>query len=798
MEALLEQMEIKVADSEAQLRACEMLADHLDHQGENLHLDHKSRILTAIIRAMSAHPQQTDLQIKLMASGLKLRLGESPTRDMFIRQGGVQAVMAAMDRNKDCTVLQRHGCHMIATTGEDILALPQKTTRAAAKSVLAAMDAHVHEPALVHMGIQIIMVLHTELNHSIAETSLRTIVKSIRAYAQEERIQMIGCMALMKLVDNSDGVVASMWAEGAVAAMVHGIDVVSRGDYALSPGPDGKCNTWFFEDCCDKLRRLYGSPHARAEPGITVLSRVIIKHMQHAVVVRKALMTLEIVARKCVPNRSILGRQAVRASLLALDAHKDKVGMQLHGLNALYALTFDDKNNAACLTEDDALRILMRNTDMYIEKGVLRMALCLVMCAMTEGGQQARDRMLDAGCVPVITRVMNCAAADGSNETSGFQSGFQALVMLIKASHDHLTAADSTAAWEAFQRRVAQEGAADALASALPRFKARGGTQYQVHVFDSLYKLFSECPQNVADFGLAALRATVEAMLSYVSPSTRKIPDDVCQVNVYASYTLSLIITQAHELAIRRDVQDAFGACGGFTALARYLQMCDAGGGLKVQRADVMSQSTGPQPALLALRFAVLGHRGNQELCARDATGIIHTVLRLAAAHPSDAYLQVCACGALDAMSREHEAATAQVVSGGGLQVAKRAMGLCGTGQDDGREFIVGLLDRLMQVCGSDHVGADRTAANVGRSGGTAGASGASKQSTHVSESRKHVASSKAGDVCVACGKCAADVGATRLLKCSACTIAPMYCSAKCQHACWVAHKAECKANRKK
>ena len=49
---------------------------------------------------------------------------------------------------------------------------------------------------------------------------------------------------------------------------------------------------------------------------------------------------------------------------------------------------------------------------------------------------------------------------------------------------------------------------------------------------------------------------------------------------------------------------------------------------------------------------------------------------------------------------------------------------------------------------------------------------------------------------CVACGKTALDVQRSRLFKCSVCTIAPKYCSAECQAACWPSHKAECKANR--
>ncbi len=36
-----------------------------------------------------------------------------------------------------------------------------------------------------------------------------------------------------------------------------------------------------------------------------------------------------------------------------------------------------------------------------------------------------------------------------------------------------------------------------------------------------------------------------------------------------------------------------------------------------------------------------------------------------------------------------------------------------------------------------------------------------------------------------------------RLHECGACTLAPKYCGVECQRACWKAHKAECKANRR-
>jgi hypothetical protein len=59
-----------------------------------------------------------------------------------------------------------------------------------------------------------------------------------------------------------------------------------------------------------------------------------------------------------------------------------------------------------------------------------------------------------------------------------------------------------------------------------------------------------------------------------------------------------------------------------------------------------------------------------------------------------------------------------------------------------------------------------------------------------------HREKEKKAESCNACGKTAGDLGLARMLRCSACTLRPCYCSAECQRACWGAHKQECKANR--
>ena len=56
----------------------------------------------------------------------------------------------------------------------------------------------------------------------------------------------------------------------------------------------------------------------------------------------------------------------------------------------------------------------------------------------------------------------------------------------------------------------------------------------------------------------------------------------------------------------------------------------------------------------------------------------------------------------------------------------------------------------------------------------------------------------KLAEACSACGKTAQQAGLSRLLRCSGCTVAPLYCCGECQKGAWGKHKVECKANRLK
>jgi hypothetical protein len=69
--------------------------------------------------------------------------------------------------------------------------------------------------------------------------------------------------------------------------------------------------------------------------------------------------------------------------------------------------------------------------------------------------------------------------------------------------------------------------------------------------------------------------------------------------------------------------------------------------------------------------------------------------------------------------------------------------------------------------------------------------------STPPSDKQSDQARSDAADVCVVCNARASEKGLQALLKCKGCTVAPKYCSVKCQKDHWSEHKAVCKANKR-
>jgi hypothetical protein len=211
--------------------------------------------------------------------------------------------------------------------------------------------------------------------------------------------------------------------------------------------------------------------------------------------------------------------------------------------------------------------------------------------------------------------------------------------------------------------------------------------------------------------------------------------------------------------------------------------------------------------ACQCLYQATLGHEENQQHCGE---AIISSVLRVMSKSLQDDRVQEAGSHALYAICRGQSANMDTLKSLGGhahILRAEQEPYRCGITDDElailRKKFPgVGMSQEMIRPGDVEQIYQDMTCLHVTKKDDKTmrGALAAHKKKRST---QKHIKSSplkvekKPIDACVVCGKTAGSPGVKKLLKCSACTIEPLYCSAECQKASWGAHKAECKSNRK-
>ncbi len=211
-----------------------------------------------------------------------------------------------------------------------------------------------------------------------------------------------------------------------------------------------------------------------------------------------------------------------------------------------------------------------------------------------------------------------------------------------------------------------------------------------------------------------------------------------------------------------KGMRAAFGASGGIGLFMRFLKTCPEDEGTRMDRwYDKVFMCVG------GLFVAATKVKAHQDLCAQD--GGIETLMNLMATHKNNSGVIFCLCQLLDALCEDHQENSDKVVSLGGIKRIFRASKL-----QNSDEKLMALVRNVFEGFAT-------------RNQHTAG---------HFQELEERDQAKRA-EACVACGRSAEVLGLRRMLKCSACTIAPLYCCVQCQKACWGTHKAECKANRR-
>ncbi len=269
-------------------------------------------------------------------------------------------------------------------------------------------------------------------------------------------------------------------------------------------------------------------------------------------------------------------------------------------------------------------------------------------------------------------------------------------------------------------------------------------------------------------------------------------PDDM-ELHFNALHALHTLLERLCEVKGRENSwQAVMGRNNGVKALTRCLELClkdnlyqptrahtsiskDDANGDKTERICTFSGCAlsviWPHSVYFAytlLAYTICANPENQSRCTKEGT--IEAITGLLSVHNYDERLLCAGCTALCASSEQHALNTALVAEKGGMKYIARASKLSSLEGPD-RDMNMHLLETFKQSGNWSVISAVVNA--------------------QVREAQKME------EACMACGKTRAQQGMKPLLMCSACTIQPKYCSMECQKACWHAHKAGCKANRK-
>jgi hypothetical protein len=803
----------------------------------------RSRVIITLLKAMKSRNHDAALQGQAVSAASKLCL-KAETCDFFSRKGGIEAVLSVMNTNKDFPIVQNLCCFMLVQLDPGIKPLRQEMKQEIASAVLSALEKFTQDSDLSMCGIRVFFTVRKAVAvEGNVQKIIRVIVKAMRTHPHEKRIQATGCTVLTAFVDAHERYIKHMLAEGVMSALLAGMKVCLEGgeqiqDLCLVLSSSPTSNEKVVEIFCNAIGVMYKTEeHRQVEPGLKVLTRAIVMHMQSPVAIKDACWAMALAMRATQENQGILGRQAVRAILLAMTTHKDNLDMQRSIFACLAELVSGVEEHCNCLLEKDTLPMLLRQTDMYMSDHGVRISASMLFRHMVHHGRtRALDAIIEAGVITRITKIMHIFMDSAGSPGTKF-SNFGLLtccstlgqIMLLRVEQYGTESSSTQTESSLFYKRMAQDGVADAIIAALPMLDDPDTVQLieaQTSGLEALSCL-CRCNDNTAALGFRALRPALHVMSSFCARGDLKHLHTKLEAVMFLCsgiFLLGKIMTYEPPNNQRKAWQEEFAKCGGFKVVGACLHMFEQYCGTELLHTAAYHYQTSEDAVLISavvvLCFVIADHRENQKQLAQQV-GLIDAILRIMDKNPHYEVFCSQSCAILGLIIESQKHIVSDMIHN--QQAPEIILKCCKVLVPKGIMTIeaMQILVKNFTLASSNQgqaaaaaaAAAAATASTTQRCGSASGALssclvhgdntvcdaiqkqltlGADSMGTDNSQAQR-----RAAEKCVACGKTAADVGATKLMKCSGCTIAPKYCSPECQQTCWREHKAECKANRK-
>eukprot|EP00940_MAST-03C_sp_MAST-3C-sp2_P001545 g1545.t1 len=359
--------------------------------------------IAAVLRAMDSHKTDDGVQ-EYGCWALQNLAFSKMKREQLANQGGIAAILRAMESHKTSEGVQEHGCGALySLTCNNVENKKRIAKEGGIAAILRAMDSHKTNEGVQKQGCGALRNLackNAENKKQIAkEGGIAAILRAMESHKTNEDVQEKGCRALLNLAAKNAENKKRIAKEGGIAAILRAME-------------SHRTNEGVQKEGCDALRNLAAGnaenkKQIAKDGGIAAILRAMESHKTSKGVQVEGCMALWNLACKNTVNKKQIAKEGgIAAILRAMELHKTSEGVQINGCWALQNLACKNTENKKQIAKDGGITAILRAMDSHkTSKGVQEQG-CGALRSLVVNNAENQKRIAKEGGIAAILGVM--------------------------------------------------------------------------------------------------------------------------------------------------------------------------------------------------------------------------------------------------------------------------------------------------------------------------------------------------------------------------------------------------------
>jgi hypothetical protein len=621
-----------------------------------------TRAIRNLVQVLQSHKDEPQLQRRACINLVKL-CGPNAVGDIncFYSAGGLDALLAGMNRHSDDVHLVFSGAELITKVTDVIYDLPQKSVDAATDAVLAGMRLHNQYPDFAGLSTIALGGLVLKLRDDARlQSIIISILVSARKHPDDPKIQAAVIVAFGRVCLASEQNIHMLWKAKVLPVALSCMEgLVKAGNPA--------------DSLCDGMIMLaamyqYAPQPQQANEGLAAIPRAMKSYRAHRELQILCLRALVWITKYNSESVKQSGKTFTTQVIECMADYKDDSQMVSLTFEVLHDMSTASPAVCTGLCEEGTLRTILNFMNKHLKHDECQENALQLLASITGAKAldlPAKEMFCRLGCVSAVSKAME-------RHLKGVLS------MLLQVHGSMVITAISHPAFNcSVNNDVAQQGGALALIRAMNAYPYV--PELQGCALAGLHNILIG-NKHTEVVGMQCIRPIVQAL------STHDLNQEAAGCSL-----LREIFTVPRNNPRIREYQDILGNCGGIKVMAESLKAFTTGPPQAAKRMDVDKPSVYVNNPITVLMIASMGHRRNQDRCWQE--GVVSAIVQAMSAFKNDKGTLSVGCSALHAITAGHEANTEMLINENNC--AKRLFRAKALGQET-YSFLDGMIDDLV------------------------------------------------------------------------------------------------------